>query len=61
MREVVQLLRTALPPEQQPKGIIVGGAAINEQAREQIGADYCATDAMDGVRLCQQLMEQAGP
>ena len=56
MREVVRLIRTTLPPERQPRGIIIGGAAMNEQARDVIGADYCATDAMHGVRLCQQIM-----
>jgi methanogenic corrinoid protein MtbC1 len=56
MREVVTLIRTTVPPERQPKGILIGGAAVNEQAREFIGADFCATDAMHGVRLCQQIM-----
>jgi methanogenic corrinoid protein MtbC1 len=56
MRAVVQLIRASLPPERQPRGIIIGGAAVNEQAREFVGADFCATDAMHGVRLCQRLM-----
>jgi methanogenic corrinoid protein MtbC1 len=56
MREVVNLIRASLPPERQPKGIIIGGAAVNEQARQLVGADFCATDAMHGVRLCQQIM-----
>jgi methanogenic corrinoid protein MtbC1 len=60
MREAVVLIRNSLPPERQPKGIIIGGAAVNEQARQLVGADYCATDAMHGVRLCQQIMASAG-
>ena len=59
MREVVQLIRASVPPDRQPKGIVIGGAAVNEQAREFVGADYCATDAMHGVRLCQQIMGEA--
>lgn len=59
MREVVQLIRGTVPPDQQPKGIIIGGAAVNEQAREFTGADYSAADAMQGVRLCQQIMGRA--
>jgi methanogenic corrinoid protein MtbC1 len=56
MRAVVELIRTSLPPDRQPKGILIGGAAVNEQAREFVGADFCATDALHGVRLCQQIM-----
>ncbi len=59
MREVVNLIRTSLPPERQPKAIIIGGAAVNDQVREFIGADFWATDAMQGVRLCQQIMKYA--
>ncbi len=59
MREVVNLIRTSLPPERQPKGIIIGGAAVNDQVRELVGADFWATDAMHGVRLCQQIMKYA--
>ena len=59
MREAVHLIRASLPPELQPKGIIIGGAAVNEQVRQFVGADYSATDAMHGVRLCQQIMAQA--
>ena len=52
MREAVRLIRASLPPERQPRGIIIGGAAVNEQVRQFVGADYSATDAMHGVRLC---------
>ena len=56
MRDVVNLIRV-LPPERQPKGIIIGGASVSEQVRELVGADFWATDAMHGVRLCQQIMK----
>jgi methanogenic corrinoid protein MtbC1 len=58
MREVVQLLRTALPPDRQPKAIIVGGATVNEEACRYAGADFWASDALHGVRLCQEILKQ---
>lgn len=35
--------------------IIIGGAPVNEQVRQFTGADYCAVDAVAGVRICQQI------
>ena len=57
MREVVRLVRTSLPPAAQPKAIIVGGASMNEEACQFIGADFWARDAMHGVRLCQEVLK----
>ena len=33
--------------------VIVGGATITDEVAEQIGADYRAKDAVDGVSMCQ--------
>ena len=35
--------------------IIVGGAPVNEQVRQFAGADYWASDAVAGVKLCRQI------
>ncbi len=36
--------------------IVLGGAVIDGRVCEYVGADSWSTDAMEGVRLCQQLM-----
>jgi dimethylamine corrinoid protein len=36
--------------------IIIGGTSINEQVCEYVGADHWIINAMEGVRLCQQLL-----
>ncbi len=56
MRETVDLLRAAGPDGQQPPPIIIGGGMINEKVRVYVGADYWATDAINGVRLCEELV-----
>ncbi len=61
MRDVVRLLRTELPPEAQPKAIIIGGATITESACRYTGADAWATDAMQGVHLCQVALKRLAP
>jgi methanogenic corrinoid protein MtbC1 len=35
--------------------IIIGGAPVNEQVRQFTGADYCALDAVAGVKICKQI------
>ncbi len=56
MRETVQLLRaqaagsTAVP-------ILIGGGLVDERVRGYVGADYACSNALEGVRLCQQLMD----
>ena len=59
MREVVQLLRTSVSPDRQPKAIIIGGSTVNEAACRFVGADFWASDAMHGVRLCQQVVSRS--
>lgn len=56
MRETVTLLRTAADEYLSLIPIIIGGNQLNEQVCQYVGADYWVTDAMSGVRLCQQLM-----
>ena len=35
--------------------IIIGGAPVNEQVREYSGADYYASDAAVGLKICKQV------
>ena len=37
---------------------VIGGGTINEQVARYVGADLWTDDAMAGVRLCQQALEQ---
>jgi methanogenic corrinoid protein MtbC1 len=41
--------------------VVIGGSMIDEQVSQAVGADYWAADAMEGVRLCQRLMQAEGP
>jgi methanogenic corrinoid protein MtbC1 len=62
MRETVQLLRASAATQGNPPvPILIGGGLINEQVRNFAGADYCCSDALEGVRLCQRLMAARRP
>jgi methylmalonyl-CoA mutase cobalamin-binding domain/chain len=37
--------------------VVIGGGPIDERVRDYVGADFCALDAMDGIRACQQHIE----
>jgi methanogenic corrinoid protein MtbC1 len=58
MKETIQLLRSATLPGNQSVPIVVGGTMLNERICHLVGADFWTTDAMDGVRICQKLMEK---
>lgn len=57
MRETIQLIRGD-GPTRDAIPVIVGGTTLNERVCTLVGADYWTTDAMDGVRLCQSIMER---
>lgn len=57
MKETISTLRLMAEVHQLSFPIVVGGGMIDEQVSEYVGADYWVKDAMSGVRLCQQLME----
>jgi methanogenic corrinoid protein MtbC1 len=56
MRETISLIRRSRDKDISDIPIIIGGNQLNEQVCEYVGADYWVTDAMMGVRLCQQLL-----
>ncbi len=58
MKETVTLLRAEAETNGLSFPIIIGGSLIDEQVCRYVGADYWVSDAMDGVRLCQKLMEK---
>ncbi len=56
MKEVVDALKEAGIRDQVT--VIIGGAPCNEEVRRSVGADYFATDATKGVRICQEVYGQ---
>jgi methylmalonyl-CoA mutase cobalamin-binding domain/chain len=52
MKETVRALQEAGLRDQVK--IMIGGAQMSEKVKEYTGADAFGTDAMTGVRLCQQ-------
>ncbi len=56
MRETVTVIRSFPNPQIAKIPIIIGGGLLNNQICEYVGANSWATDAMSGVRLCQQLI-----
>lgn len=60
MRRTVELIRRNEDTLLVHPLIIIGGCTIDQQAARYVGADFWTTDAMHGVRICQQYMEEGG-
>jgi len=58
MKETVQVIRKLEDPRVAKTPVIIGGGAVNAMVCAMVGADYWASDAMVGVRLCEQIMEE---
>lgn len=58
MKETVAVLRSAEHQHHLKFPVLIGGGMIDEQVCRYVGADYWVTNAMDGVRLCQRLMDR---
>jgi len=59
MRETVTSLRAMMAEDGVQIPILLGGQ-VDEQVCRFVGADYWSTDAMEGVRLCQRLVDADG-
>lgn len=57
MRETVRVLREA-SSSLQGIPIIIGGGMVNEEICRYVGADYWASDGVEGVRLCRRLVQR---
>ncbi len=53
MEETIKLLRQSSPDTK----IMVGGAVLNQEYADMIGADFYGKDAMDAVRIAQSLFD----
>jgi 5-methyltetrahydrofolate--homocysteine methyltransferase len=59
MKQVIQALEEARLRE--TVKVIVGGATLTDEVAKQIGADYRAKDAVDGVAMCQTWVAERKP
>jgi dimethylamine corrinoid protein len=59
MRQTVTLLRSQESELGYRPPVILGGAIIDGRVCEHVGADSWSTDAMEGVRICQHLIEHS--
>ena len=55
MHKTVKLIKDSPDPSIASTPIIIGGGLLNKQICEYVNADYWATDAMTGVRICREL------
>ena len=60
MKETIDLIRTAGEDDIAAIPIIIGGNQLNEMICQYTGADYWVTDAMEGVRICQEILAESG-
>jgi methanogenic corrinoid protein MtbC1 len=58
MRETIQLVRGHSTPGQPTIPIIVGGSILSEAICRFVGADFWVTDALEGVRICQRIVQK---
>lgn len=58
MRETVGLIRNNISPGQPAIPIIIGGSTLSEPICRFVGADFWVTDALEGVRICQKIMQK---
>ena len=56
MQETVRILRSHADEIGTPL-IVIGGSTIDEHVAAWVGADHWTNDAMEGVRICQRLLE----
>ncbi len=58
LAETISFLKENVPSDMAPKAYVAGGHLMKERVCKTVGADFCTTDSMEGVRLCQQIMKQ---
>jgi methanogenic corrinoid protein MtbC1 len=58
MKEIIRVVKNLDDEKLSQTPIIIGGGMINEMVCGFVGADYWATDAMIGVQICRQIMDE---
>jgi methanogenic corrinoid protein MtbC1 len=59
MKETVKLLREKSRAGRLSIPVIIGGGMLNETVCRFVGADFWTTDAFEGVRICQRIVQRA--
>jgi methanogenic corrinoid protein MtbC1 len=57
MRDTIQLLRSQEEEIGYRPAIVIGGGTVDSDVCAWVGADSWSTDAMEGVRICQELLK----
>jgi len=60
MKETIIILRTKAQGHDLDFPIIIGGGMVDEQICQYVGADHWVSDAMAGVRLCEEILMGGG-
>ena len=60
MKETITKIRQSDNPRLARIPVIIGGGTVNAMVCAVVGADYWAIDAMVGVQLCKQILEERG-
>ena len=58
MKDTIAVLREEMEEHNLSVPILVGGGFIDEKIHEYVGSDYWVSDAMAGVRVCEQLLNE---
>ncbi len=61
MRDTIAALRAEAARLGLAFPILIGGSQLDARVCRYVGADYWATEAMDGVRICQRLLGRPEP
>lgn len=57
LKHTISHLRANVPPDLAPRAYLAGGRLMGKRVCDAVGADLCTTDSMEGVRLCQKVLE----
>jgi methanogenic corrinoid protein MtbC1 len=59
MKATVDLIRAQASPGAPAPPVVLGGGTVDDQIRRFSGADSWSNDAIEGVRICLRLVQQA--
>lgn len=58
LKTTIAHLKTHVPPKVSPRAYLAGGHLMGKRVCKAVGADLCTSDSMEGIRLCQSIMEE---
>ncbi|MCB2227813.1 MAG: cobalamin-dependent protein [Desulfarculaceae bacterium] len=60
LRETITMLSEAMAEQGLKVPVVIGGGMSDKKVSDFVGADYWAPDAVQGVRLCKEIVGAAG-